>query len=406
MNTSPGKITFTPTACLSAEQLRLYSAHQLDKAGLRAVEEHLADCEFCSLALDGVLVVSVTAADFQEINSRVDTMSGAKWFNSLGGKIIIGLSSIAILAGGIWLYENRDREEKTVSVTKQQATAPPPAVINEEMKAPEQSAVVASRSNSPAAKPTPVVTSDNNEKYMEQVGDNNSLSNMNTQGFNFNPDNYANSNTVQNPRNLNSNTAQVQNISNTTIQNNHPLFTPDDIVFTPEYNSPIQFINGLKVTDFDQLYYAQPGALQPHDIPSPVEGYRPSESNDILKEPVHTVTVESLLKSGLLSLKNKKYGEALVKFKQLLEVNAGDINSLFYAGLCWYNLNKPDKCIADLNGVLAMKNNAFWEEALWYKAQALLMKKDLTAAKEVLQQISEEKGFYGKQAREKLKEIK
>jgi hypothetical protein len=409
MNTSPGKTIFAPTTCLSADQLRLYSTHTLDKSAVRAVEEHLADCELCSIALDGFAAVAVSAADLHAINAQVDKLSGVNWFQTLGGKISIGLSSIVVLVAGVWFYQLQNAVKPAIVTPSVQVIAPAtpakaddPTVINPVPSLAKQETTNKSKPLAEISKPLA------NENYMEQVSDNNNLalsitnSNLNQQNLKFNPDNYANSNSIQNPR-LNN---QVQNTSGNSVSNVTPMFTPDDLVFTPEYNSQIQYLNGLKITDFDKLYYYQAGNLQPRDIPSPVEGRKPSESNEILREPVHTETAEAVLKSGLLYFKNQKYGDALGRFSELLDVNGGDINALFYTGICWYNLNKADRSIAFLDKVLNMKNNAFHEEALWYKALGLLLKKDNEPAKLVLQQISDEKGFYGKQAREKLKELK
>ena len=87
-------------ACITADQLRLYSEHKLSGKGLRAVELHLADCELCSAAADGFLMTAVSAAELSQINSRIDSLSGASWFGTLGSKIILDFSVLELTGAG------------------------------------------------------------------------------------------------------------------------------------------------------------------------------------------------------------------------------------------------------------------------------------------------------------------
>jgi hypothetical protein len=49
---------FEETACLSEQQLRDYLSGKLNKAEAHEIEAHLAGCEFCNEALDGLSQVS------------------------------------------------------------------------------------------------------------------------------------------------------------------------------------------------------------------------------------------------------------------------------------------------------------------------------------------------------------
>lgn len=48
-----GQLIFSPTDCIPEAELRAYAKDQLNGETLRRVEVHLADCEFCSEALEG-----------------------------------------------------------------------------------------------------------------------------------------------------------------------------------------------------------------------------------------------------------------------------------------------------------------------------------------------------------------
>ena len=47
------KQIFKPTACVSQEELRQYLSGDMNRQGLRRVEDHLLDCPLCSDAVDG-----------------------------------------------------------------------------------------------------------------------------------------------------------------------------------------------------------------------------------------------------------------------------------------------------------------------------------------------------------------
>ncbi len=47
------KLTFKPAACVSQEELRQYLSGDMNRQGLRRVEDHLLDCPLCSDAVDG-----------------------------------------------------------------------------------------------------------------------------------------------------------------------------------------------------------------------------------------------------------------------------------------------------------------------------------------------------------------
>ncbi len=57
------RLTFKPTTCVSQEELRQYLFGDMDRQGLRRVEDHLLDCPLCSDAVDGFEAVGEHAAD-------------------------------------------------------------------------------------------------------------------------------------------------------------------------------------------------------------------------------------------------------------------------------------------------------------------------------------------------------
>lgn len=101
--------------------------------------------------------------------------------------------------------------------------------------------------------------------------------------------------------------------------------------------------------------------------------------------------------------KTGNFKQTLNRTQYILTFYPEDINALFYGGLCFYNLNEIDQAIESFQKVIANPFNNFDEEALWYLANAYDLKNDKVKAKELLQMIVSQKGYYAKQADKMLK---
>lgn len=97
---------------------------------------------------------------------------------------------------------------------------------------------------------------------------------------------------------------------------------------------------------------------------------------------------------------------ALEEQNEILKKNPSDYSSLYYSGVSYYNLKKFKKCISQLDKVLSAKDGEFYEDALWYKAQALIALNKKTEAMAVLDQIISGGKKYNKQAEIMKNEIK
>ncbi len=97
---------------------------------------------------------------------------------------------------------------------------------------------------------------------------------------------------------------------------------------------------------------------------------------------------------------NKK---ALTRFEEILKTYPDDINALFYAGLCYYNLKEYSKAIDVFAKCESHKFANFVEESQWYHARSLIAQGNKESAKVVLREIVEQQGYYAKQAEKLLK---
>lgn len=97
---------------------------------------------------------------------------------------------------------------------------------------------------------------------------------------------------------------------------------------------------------------------------------------------------------------NKK---ALTRFEEILKTYPDDVNALFYAGLCYYNLKDYSKATEYFSKCQLNKYANFNEEAQWYNARSFLAKGEKETAQQLLREIVGQKGFYAKQAEKLLK---
>ncbi len=76
------KQIFKPTACVSQEELRQYLSGDINREGLRRVEDHLLDCPLCSDAVDGFEATGEHATDdledFESFRRKLPVESSAK----------------------------------------------------------------------------------------------------------------------------------------------------------------------------------------------------------------------------------------------------------------------------------------------------------------------------------------
>jgi len=118
------------------------------------------------------------------------------------------------------------------------------------------------------------------------------------------------------------------------------------------------------------------------------------EQNAELLEQQVNVSYWEYLSKGMESFANGNYKSALNRYQIILEQYPEDFNSLFYGGLCYYNLGSLNKSLHNFDLILSTNLNAFKEEALWYKSKCLIKLGRKDEAKLILNEIIAEGGFY------------
>lgn len=142
-------------------------------------------------------------------------------------------------------------------------------------------------------------------------------------------------------------------------------------------NAPVIYIFDLKVTDYKNLYFTDNGPLT-------LYGKGPAAGQ--------------VLHDGLKAFSEKKFTACVLKMRELLMANPGDVNALFYDGMAAYYAKEYEVAIERFEKVEAAQNNCFKQEATWFKAMALFTTGKREEAEKLLQEIADTKGFYSRRA--------
>jgi len=174
-------------------------------------------------------------------------------------------------------------------------------------------------------------------------------------------------------------------------------------------NIKVTYLHHFLVVDYRDLYTA--GIVKEviqHDVNSgtPVWlEHKNDEVNAVNQDPiVQTVKIPYLefLKDAQLKYKKNQYKTSLKDYHRILKQYPQDVNALFYGGLCYYNLNKPNRAVQYFDNVINNSVNTFQQEGEFYKALSLLALNKFGQGNGLLQQIIEKGGYYTEQAKEQL----
>ncbi|MES2800475.1 MAG: tetratricopeptide repeat protein [Bacteroidota bacterium] len=161
------------------------------------------------------------------------------------------------------------------------------------------------------------------------------------------------------------------------------------------------YLSDLKLLDY-RAYRSKPTILSQQAIltgsPASESGFDTKSESSFEWKNVEIPYVDYLEKTMILFAKgnNKK---ALTRFEEILKTYPDDVNALFYAGLCYYNLGEFDKAIQAFTLCGASKYMNFSEEAEWYMAKSFSAAKNIIEAKKLFEKIAGQNGYYAKNAK-------
>lgn len=164
-------------------------------------------------------------------------------------------------------------------------------------------------------------------------------------------------------------------------------------------------IEGFKIIDYSADYVQNDNIL--NSFSQGLEARYESEKhfNEIEKgadKLTSTVTYEDVIAKALHSYKNKKYDAAISDFNFIMNYFPDDLNCKFYKALCYQDASLYINAIDQFKVLSENNTHTFYEEAKWHLALCYNLVGDKSESKNLLKEIINENGFYKEQAFELL----
>jgi hypothetical protein len=164
-------------------------------------------------------------------------------------------------------------------------------------------------------------------------------------------------------------------------------------------NHMYSYIGNFKVIDYR---YDKRLNVKNRDIPSNFIDF--GNDQDLTASNTE-YTYISFLEQALEKINKKNYDGAIDDCNVILDQFPNDQNAIFYKAFCMYELNSNDVALKEFDKVLDGRINTFHEESLWYKGLIYKEEKQYAAAEKVLEEIVNDNGYYGVQAKKELDEL-
>lgn len=173
-----------------------------------------------------------------------------------------------------------------------------------------------------------------------------------------------------------------------------------------ESNVKMLYIKNLKAVDYSILY-TNHIAKKEWILTGTTADKENATSEGVMAEHViKYIPYKDFLIEGLTMFSKNDYKGALGHLLTIQQQYPDDVNASFYSGLCYYNLGKTRNAITMFEKTIGNSITTFKEESEWYKSLSLLEDGKKSDAKDLMNKIESEGGFYAKAAREKLKNMK
>jgi len=161
------------------------------------------------------------------------------------------------------------------------------------------------------------------------------------------------------------------------------------------------FPHDLKLVHPDELYPYEP-SVDPTQLNVSAQ-YADRRTQQASNEVTRTVRYTEYMTKALGQFSRNDHKTCLTSLNFLLEQYPDDVNALFYAGLCSYNLALYEHARTFLHRAATHPIDSFNEEAVWYHALTLERLGDVQAAQESFARIVADQGFYAERAALRLR---
>ena len=401
MNTPVNRSIFNDTGCIRREELLRYRDNRMSNSEKHDVEEHLVDCELCTDALEGLMLISSVAVldeVSQEVGRITSPSTGAIVRPWLAAATIAGVVVISYLTYRQYSDLKEERIAQTESVANERipAAVKQPAVTSDSLKELPLQTDVTSEKPVGATRPAESVS----EMTLTETKSESDFSSALTEEPMMSKD--------QEVAEIAAQTGQA-----TTIQ----AESAKEISFSsaPSNNAGnqnITYIDNVKVIDYND-YEKMPASVAdvPRSTPSKfqndkkrVQAAEAEEKSGVAAK--RKANYLDMVADPVILFNNGRFESANQGFDELLKRNSNDQNAAFYKGVSLYNMKQYDPALELLEPLSNDTASPFMEEAKYYTAKSYIANGKVNKGKILLEGISNSNGFYSNQAKYDLKNIK
>ena len=371
----------------------------------RKAELHLAGCEMCSDAVDGLQMIDKDRLDTVQIklNDAIDERlkKTAKVIPFYRQHFMAILSSAALIVVSVGLYFIFQLQRNKENLSDLKEAVKTDSIIIEKNNA-EPAAAVASNGNEQLQKSVQPVDALQDKKEVQAVK---VPVNEREENISAAEESADDSNKDIAREDLNSNTL-------TTIQNEKAtapvaLYSSgsttqgfaDSVVVTDNYFKSLEKKN--TETELNEVVIVS----KKNKSEARKKSTTSLEAASVKDEA--NVTMDMNAYTAAVALYNeKKYAEAKTAFLSLLQKQPSQLASNYYAGMCSYNLNDFSKAVYHFEKATTNSVTEFYESALYHKGLSYVQIKDEKKAKKAFEAVVKLNSNYKKQAEEQLLLIK
>lgn len=365
---------FAPRGALSPAQLAAYAEGRLTPAEQREVEAHLENDPLLRDAAEGLQQPGAIAA-MRELHQLRPRNSG-----SSPGFMRIGIAAMAgaIVAVTVW-YILPERQPNDVVKVEANAAQDASAAGDAAVAEPLQPMEIAQAQELPEFERIGHAPDDRHAKAMapqqpvERVGlERMDKRNVDTQGL------------------LNAaDTAEHRSTAK-----------PDG---PHRISRQLMFLHDLKLVDPREMYAQDPQMQLAEE--SVAARFADRSAQDSVSSQNITAAYTAFMDEALYRFAQNDHRACLDDLRFLLAQYPDDVNALFYAGLCSYNLGLYKHARNFLHRAATHPIDVFDEEAQWYHALTLEQLDEHHAASEAFTRIAAGTGFYAERAKARIKGV-
>lgn len=413
---------FAPSDCLSQQRLIGYLKGTLNEADTHKAEEHLVDCELCSEALDGLMliknenVLAAVSADIKNVAKRKENRRRTVPF----GIWIAAAASVAIIIAsvvGLRIITSPNNNQLALkSPVLSDSLVNRAADKNETIKndVEEEQLTEESTNNrnevethsveSPSAPPVIQEPAPYAEIVTEDEGNESESIALSTQE-NIALNERENKEEIAYDINTNKRNNVAAGAAKAEIQTQSKVIAPamESAVVINNHNM-VSYVYDLKFIDYSKK--TTDDLLQPEIKHTEAQFATPEEKQKRLEaEKAAAFNYKEFVSPALKTFKEENYTATISLLEARLKEDPADYNALFYTGMSYYHHENYLKASDYLNQLNNKKDHTFYEESKYYLALSQLKLNNYTKARTLLQEVIKMNSFYKIPAIEQLREI-